>query len=77
STALSDHRKGLRLTASGGLALSMDIPLMMLADGELWSILAARSIATLGVTLMVATALRIAQGRWPVLVPGWPGLFTG
>ncbi|MGO8654953.1 EamA/RhaT family transporter, partial [Rhizobium ruizarguesonis] len=32
-TALSDHRKGLLLTAIGGLALSMDIPLMRLADG--------------------------------------------
>ena len=76
-TALSDHRKGLLLTAIGGLALSVDIPLMRLADGELWSILAARSIATLGVTLLVATVLRIANGRWPVLVPGWPGLVTG
>ncbi|MCV9943400.1 MULTISPECIES: DMT family transporter [unclassified Rhizobium] len=76
-TALSNHRKGLLLTAIGGLALSVDIPLMRLADGELWSILAARSIATLGVTLLVATALRIAKGRWPVLVPGWPGLVTG
>ena len=75
--ALSDPRKGLLLTAIGGLALSMDIPLMRLANGELWSILAARSIATLGVTLLVATALRIAKGRWPVLVPGWPGLVTG
>jgi len=55
----------------------VDIPLMRLADGELWSILAARSIATLGVTLLVATVLRIANGRWPVLVPGWPGLVTG
>ncbi|MBB3919624.1 DMT family transporter [Rhizobium fabae] len=76
-TTLSDHRKGLLLTAIGGLALSVDIPLTRLADGELWSILAARSIATLVVTLVVAAVLRIANGRWPLLVPGWPGLITG
>ncbi|MBB3136373.1 drug/metabolite transporter (DMT)-like permease [Rhizobium pisi] len=73
----TNHRKGLLLTAIGGLALSVDIPLTRLADGELWSILAARSIATLVVTLVVAAVLRIANGRWPLLVPGWPGLITG
>jgi len=76
-TALSEHRKGLLLTAIGGLALSIDIPLMRLADGEFWSILAARSMATTLVALLIAAALRIAKGRWPLLVPGWPGLVTG
>lgn len=76
-TALSEHRKGLLLTTIGGLALSIDIPLMRLADGEFWSILAARSMATTLVALLIAVAIRIAKGRWPLLVPGWPGLVTG
>lgn len=72
--ALSDHRKGLLLTAIGGLALSMDIPLVRLADGDMWSILGLRSITTFVVTLLILVALRIARGKWPVLVPGRPGI---
>ena len=41
------HRKGLLITAIGGLALSFDIPLIRSAQGEVWSVLATRSIATL------------------------------
>ncbi|MDM9629264.1 DMT family transporter [Rhizobium sp. S152] len=73
----ADHRKGLLLTAIGGLALSMDIPLVRLAHGEMWSILGARSITTVLVSLVIVTAIRIFSGRWPTLVPGWPGIAAG
>lgn len=74
---LSDHRKGLLLTAVGGLALSMDIPLVRLADGEIWSILTARSLATVLATFVILIAMRLFSGRWPLLVPGRPGLLAG
>lgn len=72
--AFSDHRKGLLLTAIGGLALSMDIPLVRLADGDMWSILGLRSITTFVVTLLILVAIRVIRGKWPVLVPGRPGM---
>ncbi len=74
---LSDHRKGLLLTAVGGLALSMDIPLVRLADGEIWSILTARRVATVLATFVILIAMRLFSGRWPLLVPGRPGLLAG
>ncbi|RDJ13708.1 DMT family transporter [Rhizobium grahamii] len=75
--SLSDHRKGLLLTTIGGLALSMDIPLVRLAHGDMWSILGARSITTVAVTLVVICLVRYVKGAWPVLVPGKHGLSTG
>ncbi|MFB2607088.1 EamA family transporter, partial [Rhizobium phaseoli] len=77
STTLSDHRKGLLLTAIGGLALSMDIPLVRLGDGDIWSILGVRSAATVLATLVILAAMRLASGKWPILIPGRPDLMTG
>ncbi|ULR46548.1 DMT family transporter [Rhizobium sp. K102] len=77
SPALSDHRKGLLLTAIGGLALSMDIPLVRLGDGDIWSILGIRSVATVLATLVILAGMRLASGKWPVLVPGRAGLVAG
>ncbi|RUM05600.1 DMT family transporter [Rhizobium chutanense] len=76
-SALSDHRKGLLLTAIGGLALSMDIPLVRLGDGEIWSVLGVRSAATVVATLIILGAMRLASGKWPILVPGRAGLIAG
>ncbi|SEH62144.1 EamA domain-containing membrane protein RarD [Rhizobium tibeticum] len=75
--ALSDHRKGLLLTAIGGLALSMDIPLVRLAHGDMWSILGMRSLTTVAVALLVICLTRYVKGTWPVLVPGRHGLAAG
>ncbi len=74
---LSDHRKGLLLTAIGGPALSMDIPLVRLADGDMWSVLGIRSVATVAATIVILAVIRLASGRWPVLIPGRPGLLAG
>ncbi len=74
---LSDHRKGLLLTAIGGLALSMDIPLVRLADGDIWSILTARSAATVLAALVILIAMRLFSGKWPMLIPGRPGVVAG
>ncbi len=45
----NDHQKGLLITAIGGLTLTVDIPLIRLADGSAWSILLLRT----GTTILV------------------------
>ncbi len=65
------------LTAIGGLAISMDIPLVRLAHGDMWSILGTRSITTVAVTLLIVCLIRYIRGAWPVVVPGRHGILAG
>ncbi|NTJ06593.1 DMT family transporter [Rhizobium lusitanum] len=74
---LSDHRKGLLLTTFGGLALSMDIPLIRLSSGDVWSVLSARSLATIVVALTVLVIIRRVTGSLRNVLPGWLGLPVG
>jgi hypothetical protein len=53
AAAETDHAKGLLLTAIGGLALTVDIPLIKLASGEPWSILLVRCAATFAAALLI------------------------
>ncbi|MCF3642294.1 DMT family transporter [Rhizobium sp. TRM95111] len=79
-SVLSDqtlHRRGLLITASGGLALSFDIPLIRSADGEVWSVLAARSFATFLMALAAWSVIRFVLKRPVALIPGLPGLVAG
>ena len=71
------HRKGLLITAIGGLSLSFDIPLIRLSDGEVWSVLATRSIATFVVALLAWSVVRFALGKRMALIPGPIGLLIG
>lgn len=70
---LSAHTKGVILTFLGGLALSFDIPILRLADGNVWSVLFMRSILTVGVAVIAIVVLRLMKGHMPRLVPGLPG----
>ncbi len=74
---LSDHRKGLLLTTFGGFALSMDIPLIRLSSGDVWSVLSARSLATIVVALTVLVIIRRVTGSLRSVLPGWLGLPVG
>jgi len=74
---LSDHRKGLLLTTIGGLALSMDIPLIRLSSGDVWSVLSARSLATIFVALAALIVIRRVTGSLRNALPGWIGLPVG
>lgn len=74
---LSDHRKGLLLTTFGGLALSMDIPLIRLSSGDVWSVLSARSLAAIVVALTVLVIIRRVTGSLRSVLPGWLGLPVG
>lgn len=71
---LSAHTKGVIITFLGGLALSFDIPVLRLADGNIWTMLFLRSILTVAVALVVLVVVRLIKGHMPQLVPGWPGI---
>lgn len=60
------------LTAIGGLALTTDIPLIRLAEGEPWSILMVRTATTLIAALVIWLVWR-SFAKAPPLVPGWKG----
>ena len=67
------HAKGLLLTAIGGLALTVDIPLIRLAKGEPWSILMVRTGATFFAALVIWAIWRWITPKAPPLLPGWTG----
>lgn len=69
-----DHTKGLLVTAIGGLVLTVDIPLIRLADGEAWSILMLRSGTTFAAAILIWTLWRLFGTNAPRLVPGRAGL---
>ena len=69
----SHHAKGLLLTAIGGMALTVDIPLIRLADGEPWSILMTRCGTTLAATAVLWLVMRRLMHEPPPLVPGRSG----
>lgn len=68
------HAKGLLITAIGGLALTVDIPLIRLANGDAWSILMLRSGTTFVSTILIWFIWRFLIGGAPKLVPGRAGL---
>ncbi|WP_245515347.1 DMT family transporter [Rhizobium deserti] len=74
---MDNHRKGLALTTIGGLALSFDVPLVRLGQGELWSTIFLRSTTTFVTTLVLWLLIRRFTSERPTLVPGRAGLFAG
>lgn len=70
----SDHAKGLALTALGGLTLTVDIPLIRLANGEHWTILFLRTSTTLIAALIIWAVWRSFSAKAPQLIPGRSGL---
>jgi drug/metabolite transporter (DMT)-like permease len=62
------------LASIGGLALTADIPLIRLADGEVWSVVALRSGTTLAATAIIWLVWRWLGTGVPSLVPGRAGL---
>lgn len=73
TTTQADHRKGLLITAIGGLFLTFDIPLIKLSDGNAWSILMTRSLFTFTVTIIIWALWRIITGKRRELIPGKSG----
>lgn len=71
---ISNYRKGIMLTAVGGLALSFDIPLIRLSQGEAWSVLMLRAGTTLISSLILWAIWRSYTSGVPKLLPGWAGV---
>lgn len=72
----TDHAKGLLITGIGGMALTIDIPLIRLAEGEAWSILMVRTGTTFLAALVIWTVWRLVSPSAPKLVPGRTGLYV-
>jgi len=70
----TNHRKGLLLTGLGGLALTVDIPLIRLSDGESWSVLMLRTGTTFVAALIMWSVWRLLRRDAPKLIPGRAGL---
>ncbi|MDG4884300.1 DMT family transporter [Mesorhizobium sp. WSM4884] len=70
----TDHQKGLLITAFGGLTLTVDIPLIRLADGSPWTIMMLRTGTTLVAALVLWAVWRAMRSDAPKLIPGWSGL---
>lgn len=73
SAIQTDHKKGLLLAGIGGLALTVDIPLIRLAEGEAWSILLLRTGTTFVAALVIWAVWRLITPQAPQLLPGRAG----
>lgn len=74
SAIQTDYKKGLVLTAIGGLTLTVDIPLIRLAEGETWSILLLRTGTTFVAALIIWSVWRLITPQVPQLLPGRAGV---
>lgn len=72
----ADHRKGLLITALGGLALTIDIPLIKLSQGEAWSVVASRGGMTFLAALVIWAGLRLFTSNREPVIPGRTGLLV-
>jgi drug/metabolite transporter (DMT)-like permease len=72
----ADHRKGLMITAIGGLVLTVDIPLIRLAQSDAWSALAVRSALTFLAAVIAWSVIRFAFRRKIPVIPGKAGLLV-
>lgn len=75
-SAENNYKKGLLLTALGGMALTIDIPLIRLANGEPWTILLLRTGMTFLSALVIWAIWRSFSPKAPQLVPGRTGLIV-
>lgn len=73
--SLSNHARGLIIAATGGMVLTIDIPLIRLAGGDSWSILFLRAGSALVAALAAWLIWKMRSGRAaPPLMPGRAGI---
>lgn len=75
-SAANDHRKGLMITAIGGLMLTIDIPLIRLSESDAWSVLAIRGGLVFVTAIIAWTILRVVFKQRSPLIPGKAGLLV-
>jgi drug/metabolite transporter (DMT)-like permease len=68
-----DRKKGLSMAALGGLAISFDIPLVRLTQGDIWSVQLLRSINLVLVGLLIWFLARFCFNKREDLIPGRDG----
>lgn len=73
SAVQTDHSKGLLIAAIGGMALTIDIPLIRFAEGDPWPIMMCRSGLIFAVALILVLLFRAAGRQLPPLIPGRAG----
>ena len=73
---MTPHQKGLLLTGFGGLVLSFDIPVLRLADGDMWSVQFVRYGFGFLVTLLIWAAIGLWRRRAITLLPGRVGILV-
>ena len=69
-----DRQKGLTIALLGGMAISFDIPMVRLSDGDMWSVQFLRSLNVVIITLAVWLAARLFFNKRIDLAPGRLGL---
>jgi drug/metabolite transporter (DMT)-like permease len=72
----ADHRKGLLITAIGGLILTVDIPLIKLSQGDAWSVVATRGGLTFVAALLMWAGLRLFTSSREPVIPGKTGILV-
>jgi len=73
---MTPHQKGLLLTGFGGLVLSFDIPVLRLADGDMWSVQFMRYGLGLCVMVLLWSAISLWRRRPVMLLPGRIGILV-
>ena len=73
---MNDHAKGLLLTFIGGMVLTIDIPLIMAADGGSWATLLVRSGCTMALVIVIAIARSLIFPTTGPLLVGKTGLIV-
>lgn len=73
---MTPHQKGLLLTGFGGLVLTFDIPVLRLANGDLWTVQFVRYALGLGVLFAIWLAISLWRRRPAALLPGRVGLLV-
>jgi drug/metabolite transporter (DMT)-like permease len=68
-----DHKMGLSISAIGGLALSFDIPMVRLTNGDVWSVQFLRSVLLVAMAFFIWTIARTVFGKRQAFVPGKSG----
>ncbi len=71
-----NHAKGLLITAIGGLFLTVDIPLIKLADGNAWSVIMVRAGLTFIASLVIWAVWSLLTGKKQTLIPGKTGIIV-
>jgi hypothetical protein len=69
-------RRGLAITALGGMLFTLDVPLLRLAAGDQWTMVFARGICMgLAITAWWFLYRRLKGSREP-FINGWPGVIV-